>query len=75
MPTLLAVVRDPSSDQDAETLIHSILALGAIGDPAAVPELARLAAHTDAGLRKASVHALASFDTPEAHAALVRALE
>jgi HEAT repeat protein len=75
VPTLLAVVRDPAADQDPETLIHSILALGAIGDGAAVPELVRLAAHTDAGLRKAAVHALGSFDAPEAHSALVRALD
>ena len=75
VPALLGVVRDPAADQDAETLIHSILALGAIGDPAAVPELVRLATHADAGLRKAAVHALGSFDTPEARAALARALE
>lgn len=74
-PALLAVVRDPASDQDPETLIHSILALGALGDPSAVPELVRLAAHTDPGLRKAAVHALGSFDTAEARAALARALE
>jgi HEAT repeat protein len=75
VPALLAVVRDPAADQDAETLIHSILALGAIGDAGAVPELVRLSTHADAGLRKASVHALGSFDTPEARAALLRALE
>src|SRR5262245_33987561 len=64
VPALLAVARDPASDQDAETLIHAILALGAIADPAAVSELVRLASHQDAGLRKAAVHALGSFDTP-----------
>ena len=75
VPALLAVVRDPASEQDPETLIHSILALGAIGDPGAVPELVRLLAHQDAGLRKAAAHALGSFDTAEARAALTRALE
>ena len=74
VPALLAVARDPASDQDAETLIHAILALGAIGDPVAVSELVRLASHQDAGLRKAAVHALGSFDTPSARAALVQAL-
>lgn len=73
VPALLAVVRDPAAGQDAETLIHAILALGAIGDPAAVPELLRLASHDDAGLRKAGVHALGSFDSEEANAALRRA--
>jgi HEAT repeat protein len=75
VPALLAVVRDPASDQDAETLIHSILALGAIGDAAAVPDLVRLSAHADAGLRKAAAHALGSFDTPDARMAVTRALE
>lgn len=75
VPALLAVVRDPASDQDPETLIHSILALGAIGDAAAAPELVRLAAHADAGLRKAAAHALGSFDLAEARTALMRALE
>jgi HEAT repeat protein len=75
VPALQAVVRDPAEGQDAETLIHSILALGAIGDPSALPELIRLAGHSDAGLRKAAVHALGAFDTPEVRAALVRALE
>jgi HEAT repeat protein len=75
VPALLAVVRDPASDQDPETLIHSILALGAIGDAAAAPELVRLAAHADAGLRKAAAHALGSFDLPEARTALTQALE
>jgi HEAT repeat protein len=75
VPPLLAVVRDPAADRDPETLIHSILALGAIGDTSAVPELVRLTTHTDSGLRKAGVHALGSFDTPEARAALTRALE
>ena len=75
VPALLEVVRDPASEQDPETLIHSILALGAIGDPGAVPELVRLLAHQDAGLRKAAAHALGSFDTAEARAALTRALE
>jgi HEAT repeat protein len=74
-PALLAVVRDPASQQDPETLIHAILALGAIGDGSAVPALVHLAAHTDAGLRKAAVHALGSFDTTEARGALLRALE
>jgi HEAT repeat protein len=75
VPALQAVVREPAESQDAETLVHSILALGAIGDPAALPELVRLAGHSDAGLRKAAVHALGAFDTAEARAALVRALE
>jgi HEAT repeat protein len=59
---------------DADTQIYAIWALGAIGDPAAVPDLERLAANPDAGLRKAAVHALGAFPGDEPKRALVAAL-
>lgn len=63
---------DPSAD--SETVIYAIWALGSIGDPTAVPDLVRLSASDDRGLRKAAVHALGVFDLNEAHDALVAAL-
>jgi HEAT repeat protein len=55
-------------------MIYSAWALGALGDAAAVPELVRVAAFEDAGIRKAAVHALGSLDHPEATTALRAAL-
>lgn len=59
---------------DADTQIYAIWALGSIGDPAALPDLERLAASPDAGLRKASVHALGAFPGDEPKRALEAAL-
>ncbi len=59
---------------DADTQIYAIWALGAIGDPAALPDLERLATSPDAGLRKAAVHALGVFPGESARQALVTAL-
>jgi HEAT repeat protein/nitrate reductase NapE component len=59
---------------DADTQIYAIWALGAIGDPTALPDLVRVAASSDAGLRKAAVHALGAFPGDESRQALVGAL-
>jgi HEAT repeat protein len=59
---------------DADTQVYAIWALGSIGDPAALPDLERLAASPDAGLRKAAVHALGAFPGDEPKRALVGAL-
>jgi HEAT repeat protein len=61
-------------EADSETVIYSMWSLGALNDAAAVPDLVRLASHEDRGIRKAAVHALGAFDTPEAAAALRGAL-
>jgi hypothetical protein len=61
-------------ETDAQTVIYSAWALGAIADPAALPELLDLAHSGDAGLRKTAVHALGSFSAPEAQTALAAAL-
>lgn len=58
LPALLKTVRTLGPDVDTETVIYSIWALGSIADEAALPELERLAAAEDAGIRKAAVHAL-----------------
>jgi HEAT repeat protein len=59
---------------DADTQIYAIWALGAIGDPAALPDLVRLASGPDPGLRKAAVHALGAFPGDAPKQALVGAL-
>ena len=59
---------------DADTQIYAIWALGSIGDPAALPDLERLATSPDPGLRKAAVHALGAFAGDEPKRALVAAL-
>jgi HEAT repeat protein len=59
---------------DPDTQIYAIWALGAIGDPVALPDLVRLSTSTDAGLRKAAVHALGAFSGDEPKQALVAAL-
>jgi HEAT repeat protein len=72
----LVQAADPQGDTpaDPDTQVYAVWALGAIGDPAAVPTLVKLARSEDAGLRKAAVHALGSFPSEEARAALVVAI-
>ena len=77
VPALLKAVDDAAGDgsrADPETQVYAVWALGVIGDPQAVPRLVALARSEDAGLRKASVHALGAFPTEESRAALVTAL-
>ncbi len=79
VPALLRATAEGGSPKDSppdsEVQIYVIWALGSIGDPASVPDLARLAGSEDAGVRKAAVHALGSFEIDEARAALGKALE
>ena len=77
VPALLKAVTDADAAgarADPETQVYAMWALGAIGDPQAVPPLVTLAKSDDAGLRKAAVHALGSFPTPESRETLVAAL-
>jgi len=72
VPALRAAIG--ANEADSETVIYSLWSLGAIADPAAVPDLVQAVSHEDAGIRKAAVHALGAFKTPEATAALRAAL-
>jgi len=75
VPALLAVLREHDAQADSETLIYSIWALGAIRDPAALPELVRLADAEDNGVRKAAVHALGALPGRDAQERLVLSLQ
>lgn len=72
----LVQAADPQGDtpSDPDTQVYAVWALGAIGDPEAVPTLVKLARGEDAGLRKAAVHALGSFPSEAARAALLVAI-
>jgi HEAT repeat protein len=72
----LVQAADPRGDTpaDPDTQVYAVWALGAIGDPEAVPALVNLAGSEDAGLRKAAVHALGSFPSDAARAALLTAV-
>jgi HEAT repeat protein len=73
-PLVEAVTEGQGEGADAETQIYAVWALGSIGDPAALPLLVELSRSADAGLRKTAVHALGSFPTENARAALRAAL-
>jgi hypothetical protein len=75
VPALRNVVAEGGPERDAETLIYSIWALGALGDPAAEPDLLRLAESDDAGIRKTALHSVGAFPSAAARAVLVKALE
>src|SRR5262249_61366976 len=71
VPALIQAA-DPSGDAagDADAQVYAVWALGAIGDPSAVPTLVKLAGGEDAGVRKAAVHALGSFPGDASRAGL-----
>ena len=75
MPALIQAA-DPRGDTpvDPDTQVYAVWALGAIGEPQAVPTHVSLARSEDAGLRKAAVHALGSFPGEDARAALATAV-
>jgi HEAT repeat protein len=63
-------------DEDPETQIHSMWALGALRDARAVPSLIRLLReHRDPGVRKMAAYTLGALGVPAAAAPLAAALE
>jgi HEAT repeat protein len=75
VPALRKGLADGTTARDSESLLFSIWALGAIGDPEAVPDLVSLTGNEDAGVRKTAVHALGSFEGDTARDALRGALK
>ena len=62
-------------DQDSQTRISALWALGSTGDRSIAPEIARLYGSEDAGVRKMSVYALGSMPSDAGNETLVKALE
>ena len=69
------VLIDALNDQDSETRISAIWALGSTGDATVVPALRRMYASEDAGVRKMTVYALGALPGDEGSDTLVVALD
>ncbi|RPI49868.1 MAG: HEAT repeat domain-containing protein [Acidobacteria bacterium] len=63
------------NDQDSQTRISAIWALGSTGDASAAAEIERQYQSEDAGVRKMAVYALGSMPADAGNDALVKALE
>ena len=63
------------SDQDSQTRISAIWALGSSGDPSVAPEIERQYKSDDAGVRKMAVYALGSLPAGTGDNTLVAALD
>jgi HEAT repeat protein len=63
------------NDKESQTRISAIWALGSTRDVTAVPDIERMYASGDAGVRKMAVYALGSIPGDAGSATLVRALE
>src|SRR6202049_4231253 len=61
------------NDKDGQTRISAIWALAATGDATVAPDLERLYASDDAGVRKMTVYALGSLPTDAGAATLIKA--
>jgi HEAT repeat protein len=66
---------DALGDEDGQTRISAIWALGSTGDRSVVPEVERQYGSEDAGVRKMAVYALGSMPVDAGNATLVKALE
>jgi HEAT repeat protein len=63
------------NDKESQTRISAIWALGSTGDATAGPDIERMYASGDAGVRKMAVYALGSIPGDAGNATLVKALE
>jgi hypothetical protein len=66
---------DALNDQDGQTRISALWALGSTGDASVAPDIARMYESEDAGVRKMAVYALGSMPADAGNDTLVRALE
>ena len=66
---------DALNDQDSQTRISALFALGSTGDPSVAPQIARMYGSEDAGVRKMAVYALGSMPVDAGNDTLVKALE
>jgi hypothetical protein len=63
------------NDKESQTRISAIWALGSTGDATAAPDIERMYASGDAGVRKMAVYALGSIPGDAGNATLVKALD
>lgn len=63
------------NDKESQTRISAIWALGSTGDATAAPDIERMYASGDAGVRKMAVYALGSIPGEAGNATLVKALD
>jgi hypothetical protein len=66
---------DALKDEDSQTRISAIWALGSTGDPTAAADIERQYLSDDAGVRKMAVYALGSLPVDSGNETLVKALE
>jgi hypothetical protein len=66
---------DALKDEDSQTRISAIWALGSTGDPTAAADIERQYQSDDAGVRKMAVYALGSLPVDSGNETLVKALE
>ena len=74
-PDARTLLVDALNDKESQTRISAIWALGSTGDLTAAPDIERLYASGDAGVRKMVVYALGSLPGDVGTATLTRALE
>jgi len=74
-PDAQQLLVDALNDQDSQTRISALWALGSTGDGKVAPAIARLYDSEDAGVRKMSVYALGSMPADSGNDTLVKALE
>jgi HEAT repeat protein len=74
-PDARQLLVDALGDQDSQTRISAIWALGSTGDVTVAPEIERMYASDDAGVRKMVVYALGSLPGDVGTATLTKALE
>lgn len=63
-PEAIAALTSALDSTDSETVIHSMIALGRIGDTASIPAIMRLSKSEDRGLRQTGIFVLGNFDSP-----------
>jgi HEAT repeats len=74
-PQARQLLIDTLNDPDGQTRISAIWALGSTGDVTVVPDIDRMYASDDAGVRKMAVYALGSLPGDAGAPTLVKALE
>lgn len=73
-PESISVLLSALNHSDSETVIHSMIALGRIGDSSAVAPLLELSKSGDRGIRQTAIFVLGNFQSPETATRCLEAL-